>query len=363
MRFLRASLTPVDAARPRPTLRAMTVPHPETWTEVRPEGLYITPGGFHIDPTRAVDCAVVTHGHADHARAGHRALTATAETLAIMAARYGDEPGQSRQALALGETLKIGDVTVSLHPAGHVLGSAQVCVEYRGSRIVVSGDYKRQRDATCAGFEPVPCDVFVTEATFGLPVFRHPDAGAEIAKLLDSVRLFPDRCHVVGVYALGKAQRVITLLRGAGWDRPLYIHGALQALCDLYRDHGVELGELRPATAGVKGVPKDAFKGEIVLAPPSAITDRWGRRLPDPVICMASGWMQVRQRAKQRGVELPLIISDHADWDDLLATLDDVGAPEVWITHGREEALMHAATARGYRARALALVGYEEEGT
>jgi putative mRNA 3-end processing factor len=340
----------------------MTVPHPETWIEIRSEGLYCVPGGFYIDPVRAVDRAIITHGHADHARSGHGAVAATAETLAIMTARYGAEPEQSRQALALGEPLSIGETTVTLHPAGHVLGSAQVCVEYRGSRLVVSGDYKRRPDPTCAGFEPVPCDVFVTEATFGLPVFRHPDDRDEIAKLLDSVALFPERCHVIGAYALGKAQRLIALLRQAGWERPIYIHGALQALCDLYRDHGVDLGDLRPATAGQKGVAREDFKGEIVIAPPSAIADRWGRRLPDPVVCMASGWMRVRQRARQRGVELPLIISDHADWDELLDTFDAVGAPEIWITHGREEALMHAAGARGYRARALALVGYEEEG-
>ncbi len=340
----------------------MPAPHPETWIEVRAQGLFVVPGGFYVDPVRAVDRAVVTHGHADHARAGHGAVAATAETLAIMAARYGPEPGQRRQALTAGEVLRIGEVSVQLVPAGHVLGSAQVCIEYRGARIVVSGDYKRRPDPTCAGFEPVPCDVFVTEATFGLPVFRHPDDRDEIAKLLESVALFPERCHVVGVYALGKAQRVIALLRQAGWDRPIYIHGALQNLCDLYRAHGVDLGDLRPATAGTKGVARDEFKGEIVLAPPSAIADRWGRRLPDPVVCMASGWMRVRQRARQRGVELPLIISDHADWDELLATFDDVAAPEIWITHGREEVLMHAAAARGYRARALALLGYEEEG-
>jgi putative mRNA 3-end processing factor len=340
----------------------MTAPHPETWIEVRPQGLYCAPGGFYVDPVRPVDRAVITHGHSDHARSGHGAVVATPETLAIMTARYGAEPEQDRQALRFGESVTIGAVTVSLHPAGHVLGSAQACLEFKGARIVVSGDYKRRADPTCAGFEPVPCDVFVTEATFGLPVFRHPDDRAEIAKLLDSVALFPERCHVIGAYALGKAQRLIALLRQAGWARPIYIHGALQALCDLYRDHGVELGDLRPATAGQKGVARDEFKGEIVIAPPSAIADRWGRRLPDPVVCMASGWMQVRQRARQRGVELPLIISDHADWDELLDTFDDVGAPEIWITHGREEALMHAASARGYRARALALVGYEEEG-
>jgi putative mRNA 3-end processing factor len=238
-----------------------------------------------------------------------------------------------------------------------------VAVEWRGSRLVYSGDYKRSADPTCAPFQPVPCDVFITEATFGLPVFRHPHPMAEIEKLIHSVELFRERCHVVGAYALGKAQRVIALLRQAGWTRPIYVHGALQALCDLYARHGVDLGELRPATAGEKGQARKELAGEIVIAPPSAIADRWARRLPDPVVCLASGWMRVKQRAKQRGVELPLVISDHADWDELLTTLDEVGAPEVWITHGREEALAHAAGQLGIRARALALVGYEEEGS
>ncbi|MEO9899662.1 ligase-associated DNA damage response exonuclease [Nisaea sp.] len=333
-----------------------------SWIRVRPEGLHVEPGGFHVDPTRAVDRAIITHGHADHARPGHGAVAATAETLAIMRVRYGEMPFKSSQALRFGEKITINGVTVSLMPAGHVLGSAQVVLEYRGERVVVSGDYKRRPDLTCTGFEPVPCDVFITEATFGLPVFRHPEDRHEIATLMHSHALFPERCHVIGTYSLGKAQRLISLIRAAGYDRPLYLHGALLPLCALYQEHGVDLGELLPATAGEKGQPRNALKGEIVLAPPSSIVDRWARRLPDPVICMASGWMRVKQRAKQGGVELPLVISDHADWDELLATLDDVGAPEVWVTHGREEALVHAAGLKGMEAQALRLIGYEEEG-
>jgi putative mRNA 3-end processing factor len=339
------------------------MPHPLTWLEVRPEGLHVKPGGFWVDPLRPVPRAVVSHGHSDHARPGHGAVLATAETLAIMAARLGPEACGSCTALAWGETVRQGDVTLRLAPAGHVLGSAQLVMEYQGTRVVVSGDYKRRADPTCRGFEPVPCDLFITEATFGLPVFRHPPAAAEIARLLESVRIFPERCHLVGAYTLGKAQRVIALLRAAGWDRPIHIHGALQAMCALYARHGIALGELRPATAGAGGRARADLAGEIVVAPPSAITDPWARRLPEPVICLASGWMRVRQRARQRGVELPLVISDHADWDELLQTSLDVQAPEVWVTHGREEALVHALTQRGIRARALALVGYDEEGS
>lgn len=331
--------------------------NPARWLRVEPGGLYVVPGDFYVDPVRPADRAVITHGHADHARPGNRAVLATHETLAIMRARYGDQAGASFQALAFGERIEIGDVGVRLVPAGHVLGSAQVVLDHGGSRAVISGDYKRGADPTCAAFEPMPCDVFVTEATFGLPVFRHPPAADEVAKLLRSVALFPERCHLVGVYALGKCQRVIALLRQAGYDRPLYLHGALIALTDLYQTLGVELGAVRP----VADVAKDDLRGHIVLAPPSAIADRWSRRLPDPVVCAASGWMRVRQRARQRGVELPMIISDHADWDELLTTIDEVDAPEVWVTHGREEALVHQVSQSGRKAQALSLVGFEDD--
>ncbi|HYC06035.1 MAG TPA: ligase-associated DNA damage response exonuclease [Azospirillaceae bacterium] len=340
-----------------------SVPLPESWVHPCPPeqggGLWVAPGNFHIDPVRAVERAVITHGHADHARPGHARVLATPDTLAIMESRYGEGSGASKQALPYGRPLTIGDVRVTLVPAGHVLGSAQIVLEHAGSRVVVSGDYKRRPDPTCAPFEPVPCDVFVTEATFGLPVFRHPPDTGEVAKLLHSLSLFPERAHLVGVYALGKCQRLIRLIRDAGHHAPIYIHGALQPLCELYERLGVPLGELRPALAA----SKEEMRGHIVLAPPSAGADRWSRRLPDPVVGYASGWMLVRQRARQRGVELPLVISDHADWDELVQTLEDVAAPEVWVTHGREEALVHHATGRGIRARALALVGFEDEDT
>jgi putative mRNA 3-end processing factor len=330
---------------------------PSHWLRVLPQGLYCEPGGFFIDPTRPVDRAVITHAHSDHARPDHRAVLASPETLALMRVRLGERAGETQQPLAWGEPMQINDVRLSLQPAGHVLGSAQVVMEHQGCRAVVSGDYKRTPDPTCAGFIPRTCDVFVTEATFALPVFRHPPPEQEIARLLDSVALFPDRTHVIGCYALGKCQRLIALLRQAGWDRPIWLHGALLPLCQVYQARGVPLGDLRPATAAAK----DELVGTIVLAPPAAVTDRWARRLADPVVAIASGWMRVRQRAKSRGVELPLVISDHADWDELNATIDEVGAPEVWVTHGREEALIHAAATRGIHGRALRLVGYGEE--
>jgi putative mRNA 3-end processing factor len=203
----------------------------------------------------------------------------------------------------------------------------------------------------------VPCDVFVTEATFGLPVFRHPPTRDEVTKLTQALAHNSDRCILVGAYALGKAQRVIRELRVMGFDDPIYLHGALQRLCDLYVAQGIDLGDLRPAT----GAAKAELAGRIVVAPPSALNDRWSRRLPDPITAMASGWMTVRQRARQKNVELPLIISDHADWDELTATIQELKPREVWVTHGREDALVHWCALRQIKARALDLVGFEDE--
>jgi len=324
------------------------------WIDPQRGGIYIPAADAWIDPSSPRARALITHGHADHARSGHGTVWATPETLAIMGARYGPQPGVP---VHYGEALILGEVAVRFVPAGHVLGSAQIVLSHRGETIVVSGDYKRRADPTCAPFEPVKCDVFITEATFGLPVFRHPDTREEVARLIAAVRANPARCVLVGAYALGKAQRVIAELRAAGFDDPIYIHGAMQKLCDLYLAHGVPLGELRPATVANKG----DMAGRIIIAPPAVLQDRWSRRLPDPITAMASGWMRVRQRAVQRGVELPLILSDHADWDELTETLTEIAPREVWVTHGREDALVHWCTTRQIKARALALVGYEDE--
>src|SRR5688500_4280474 len=326
-----------------------------SWIEPFPEGIYVKPADAWVDPSQPKARALVTHGHADHARGGHDEVWATPETLAIMECRYGPQAGG--HAVAYGEVMKLGDVAVRFVPAGHVLGSAQIVLEHRGERVVVSGDYKRRPDPTCAPFEPVPCDIFITEATFGLPVFRHPDTGSEMDRLLARLHANPDRCVLVGAYALGKAQRLIVELRQRGHADPIYIHGALQRLCELYEAHGVELGELRLAT----GVGKDALRGRIILSPPGALNDRWSRRLPDPITAMASGWMRVRQRARQRNVELPLIVSDHADWDELTTTIRELAPREVWVTHGREDALIHWCKTHQIAARELNLVGYEDE--
>ncbi len=326
---------------------------------MRPEGLYCAPADSYIDPVRAVPRAIITHGHADHARPGHSAVLATNETLQIMGVRYGEDFAESTQIAPYGQATTAGDVRVTLHPAGHVLGSAQILLEYGRSRVVVSGDYKRVSDPTCTSFELVPCDVFITEATFGLPVFRQPAISREITKLLKSQAIFPNRCHLIGAYALGKCQRLLSELRRCGYDRPVYLHAALIRLCQAYEKMGVALGEVRP----VAEMARQDLEGEIVIAPPGALADRWSRRLPDPVTCGASGWMQIRARARQRMVELPMVISDHADWNDLTATMKETGAAEIWVTHGREEALVHYASMMGMKARALSLLGYEEDET
>jgi len=321
-----------------------------------PAGLYCRRGDFYIDPVRAVDKAVITHGHSDHARPGHGAVLATRETLDLMRLRYGDDFAGTAQAVRYGETLHLDGTTVTLHPAGHVLGSAQVAVAADGLTIVASGDYKDVADPTCAPFELVRCDVFITEATFGLPVFRHGDAGAEIDKLLRSVALFAERAHLVGAYSLGKAQRVIALIRAAGYDKPIYLHGALDAITRYYAN-AIDLGELR----NVRGTPKADLAGAIALCPPSALKDVWTRRFPDPLTSFASGWMRVRARARQHGVELPLVISDHADWNGLTATVAATGASEIWVTHGAEEALVHWCGTQNLAARPLHIVGYGDE--
>ena len=335
---------------------------PEDILMPTPAGLCCKPGGFHIDPTRIVERALITHAHSDHARAGHGAVLATQETLDLMRLRYGENFAGSTQAIGYGESINLNGVTVTFHPAGHVLGSAQIAVEghdlkHNGLRIVASGDYKNVPDPTCTPFELVPCDVFITEATFALPVFRHGDPDGEIKKLLASVALFPERAHLVGAYSLGKAQRVIALIRKAGYAAPVYLHGAMEKITNYYVERGIALGELRL----VRGSAKADLAGTITLCPPSALNDLWTRRFPDPLAAFASGWMRVRARARQQGVSLPLVISDHADWDGLTATIAATGASEIWVTHGQEDALVHWCATRGLKARPLDIVGYGDE--
>ncbi len=330
---------------------------PETWLYPTPRGLFCAPGNFYIDPPAGAERALITHGHADHARAGHKHVLATFETIEIMKVRYGVNCAGQFQIARYGSSETIEGVGVRFVPAGHILGSAQIVLEWAGSRIVVSGDYKRADDPTCAPFELVPCDVFVTEATFALPVFRHGPVTGEIGKLMQSMARQPQRTHLVGAYGLGKSQRVMKLVRLAGYDRPIYLHGAHAALTDLYVRLGQDFGDIRL----VSEASAEDLAGALVMCPPSALGDRWSRRFDDPVAGFASGWMRVRGRARQRGVELPLVISDHADWPELIDTIVATGAEDVWVTHGRDDALVHQLGQMGRRARALALIGRDEE--
>lgn len=332
----------------------------EAWMQVRPEGLYCKPANAYIDPHHAVERAIITHGHADHARSGHGAIFATPETVEIMKTRYYLRGETQDTQLPYGTRHDLGNgVTLWFASAGHILGSGQAVLEYQGTRVVAAGDFKRHPDPTCAPFEVVPCDVFITEATFALPVFQHPPLELEVEKLMRSLRTFPRRTHIVGVYALGKCQRVMKTLRLAGYDHPFYLHGALKKLTELYERYGQDFGAWEMVST-IPRADKSVFQGKIVLCPPAQINDRWSRRFADPLPTVASGWMQIRARARQKRAEMALIVSDHADWGDLIRTCVETKAAHIWITHGRVEALEYALKQRGLNAKALNLIGRDE---
>lgn len=340
-------------------VRAMTARlAPADLLEWRPGGLWCPPGRFFIDPTRVADRAVVTHAHGDHFRPGLRAVLATPETLALGEARYGRNGFGKGEPLRYGEPKRIGDATVTLVPAGHVLGSAQVVIEAGGARAVVSGDYKRRADPSCAAFELASCDLFVTEATFGHPKWRHPPVEGQMARLMRSIADQPKRCHLIGAYAFGKAQRMIAELRAAGWDRPVFVHGKLIPLCRAYARLGVDLGPILPIR------PDATMAGEVLIAGPDALSwrdvPRWVQRLPRPVRVAASGWFSAKGGARWASAELALAISDHADWEELTATILDTGAREILVTHGETEALCHWAGTRGLSARPLGRAAPEQ---
>ena len=324
-----------------------------------PSGLYCAPGNFYIDPPVPVDKALITHAHSDHARAGHGAVLASLETCDIMKIRLSAQAAGQFDNAEMGERICINGVDVRFFPAGHVLGSCQILIEYEGVRIGISGDYKRRPDPTCAPFEPQQCDVFITEATFGLPVFVHPDAAGEVAKLTGSLQANPESDHFVGAYSLGKAQRLIAILRQIGHDDEILLHGSMETLCAYYQSKGIDLGALANL---MEAGPRRAEKGSIVIGPPSAIGTSWVNRMKSPIFAYASGWMRIRQRAKRAGVELPLIISDHCDWPELQQTIRETGAGEIWVTHGNEDGLVRWCGLQGIQAKPLRLVGYSDEG-
>ncbi|WP_300753229.1 ligase-associated DNA damage response exonuclease [Janthinobacterium sp.] len=316
---------------------------------VRKEGLYCPPGQFYIDPWRPVERAVITHAHADHARVGHRHYLSAAAGLPVLQARLGPV---NIQGLVYGERLTHHGVTISLHPAGHVLGSAQVRLEYQGQVWVASGDYKLEADPTCAPFEAVRCDTFITESTFGLPIYRW-QAQQEIVDDINAwwrTNAQAGRCSVMLCYAFGKAQRILSGLDAS--IGPIVCHGAVQALNTVYRDCGVAL----PPTVLVSEVDKAALRNAIVIAPPSAAGSPWMRRFGDYSDAFASGWMLLRGARRRRGVDRGFVLSDHADWPALMQAITATGAQRVIVTHGST-----AVMVRWLRQQGLQAGGFETE--
>lgn len=313
-----------------------------------PNGLYCRPGGFHIDPWRPVERAVITHAHADHARYGHARYLCAAPCAAILRARLGDV---AIEALEYGEQQRIGGALVSFHPAGHVLGSAQVRIEARGQVWVVSGDYKLAPDPTCAPFEPLRCHTLVTESSFGLPIYRW-QSPQQLAAEIDawwSENAAAQRCSVLYCYALGKAQRILAML--GVQPGPVLVHGAIESINRVYRTAGVALPPTQLAT---ELADRAAAARALVLAPPSASGTTWTRRFGDFASGLASGWMQVRGARRQRRVERGFALSDHADWPGLLAAIEATGAQRVLVTHGQVDALVHYLREQGLESNALA---------
>jgi putative mRNA 3-end processing factor len=294
---------------------------------VRKEGLYCVPGQFYIDPWRPVDRAVITHGHGDHARVGHAHYLAARAGVGILRSRLGDI---HIDGLEYGERVTHNGVTISLHPAGHVLGSSQVRMECGGEVWVASGDYKVEPDKTCAPFEPVACDTFITESTFGLPIYRWEPEQATFDDINRWWRRNAEqgRCSVVFAYAFGKAQRILSGLDAS--IGPIVCHGAVEPLNRVYREAGVAL----PPTVMVTDVDKAALKQALVIAPPSSAGSPWMKRFGDYSDAFASGWMQLRGARRRRGVDRGFVLSDHADWPGLMAAIRATGAGRVVVTHG-----------------------------
>lgn len=315
---------------------------------LRPEGLYCAAGDFHIDPWRPVARAVITHGHGDHARPGMREYHCSEGSLPILRWRLGDVPVQAH---AEGVPFRLGQVQVSLHPAGHVLGSSQVRIDDGQQVWVASGDYKRQPDPTCTPFEVVPCDTFITEATFALPIYRWPDTPAVAAEIVAWRRECKQRgeAAILLCYALGKAQRVLAELLPLD-DRPAWLHGAIANGVAVYRQAGVPM--LETLAVAEQGRQPDAA-GQLILAPPSAAGTPWMRRFGRHQLGFASGWMQLRGNRRRRNVDRGFVISDHADWPALLQTIEQTGAQRVIATHGNTDALIPFLRERGVAAEAF----------
>jgi len=321
------------------------------------DGLFCPAGRFHVDPAGPVDLAIVTHAHADHARPGASRYVCALPGLPALRRRLG--PDVTIDGWTYGDRHRLGDVEVSLHPAGHVAGAAQVRVHDGRETWVVSGDYKRQPDPTCAPFEIVPCDTFVSEATFALPIYRWPPVDDVIADLRRWIAANREagRPTILYAYSLGKAQRVLSLLAGDGhgrseaaalaMDEPALVHGAVANMVDAYRDAGIPLPDVEPVGDTTKGA---ATRGRLIIAPPSAINTPWLKRFPGAATAMLSGWMRVGGARRWKGVDRGFVLSDHADWPALLDTIDATGARRVLATHGYADVLARTCVERGLEA-------------
>jgi putative mRNA 3-end processing factor len=324
---------------------------------VRKEGLFCVPGNFYIDPWRPVDRAVITHAHGDHARVGHGHYLAATPGVDILRSRLGEI---TIDGLAYGERITHNGVTISLHPAGHVLGSAQVRMEHGGEVWVASGDYKVEPDATCAPFEPVRCDTFITESTFGLPIYRWQKQ----QEVFDDINAWwrknaeQGRCSVVFAYSFGKAQRILSGLDAS--IGPIVCHGSVEPLNRVYRAGGIDL----PPTVLVTDIDKAALKTAMVVAPPSAAGSTWMRRFGDYSDSFASGWMLLRGARRRRGVDRGFVLSDHADWPGLMSAIKATEAQNVIVTHGSIPTMVRWLNQQGYDAKGFDTeFGDEDEST
>lgn len=325
---------------------------------MRPQGLYCPPGDFYIDPWRPVDRAVVTHAHGDHARSGSARYLAAQPSASVLRQRLGDV---TLDTLPYGARIRIRDTTLSLHPAGHVLGSAQARIEHRGETWVVSGDYKLAPDPTCDAFEPLRCETFVTESTFGLPIYRWTDSRdviRDIARWWQG-NAAANRTSILYAYAFGKAQRIEAELAAAGAldVGPLVVHGAIAALNAAYRAAGVMV----PAGQRVTDTDKSALRRALVLAPPSAAGSPWLRRFGEFSDGLASGWMQVRGARRRRALDRGFVLSDHADWPALETAIGATGAARIIVTHGHVPVMVRSLNERGWRAESFE-TEFDDEG-
>lgn len=322
---------------------------------VEKQGLYCPSGDFFIDPWLPVERAVITHAHSDHARSGSRTYYASDKCVPFLKHRLGSDI--SVQNLAYGDRIRLGGAWVSLHPAGHISGSSQVRIEVHGKVWVVSGDYKRTPDPSCDAFEVIPCDTFISEATFALPVYNWESGETTAKKIFEWWQSDLSRPSLIFCYALGKAQRILAELTKFT-ERPVYLHGAIASLTEIYRSQEIKM---LPTHLVSETKNSYSFQGDLILAPPSAHRSPWMKRFKEPQTAFASGWMQIRGARRRRGYEKGFVLSDHADWNELNQTIQETGAKKVYLTHGRTDALARYLQEKQLEVRLFETQFEEEE--